>query len=188
MKHFFLLLALTLTACNNGATPCVAIKTSGQILPLSIGNTWIYHITELDFGTITKSLYDTVTISRDTFINGEKWFFYSGEIVINRSDGLWGFYQISKDSITPVLVWEYPIKSGNVIHQPYDSIIVAATDTVISVPYGCFFSNVYFVGRNKEYSECFVPGIGRIKSEQWYDGYEHHDKIKQIELVSATLH
>jgi hypothetical protein len=181
-------LAVILVSCNNSESPCVPVKTSGPIVPLAIGNQWVYHITEFADGSVTRSYYDTLTIRRDTLINGEKWYFYYGGFWTNRSNGLWGVFQVTKDSVTPVLIYPYPTSVGTVIHLPSDSGFVFAVDTLISVPYGCFYTNVYFIGKDHNYSECFVPGIGEIKWEQWYGGFDHHEKIKQIELVSAIIH
>ncbi|MEI6089773.1 MAG: hypothetical protein WCR42_04935 [bacterium] len=45
------------------------------IMPLKVGNIWVYKVTELNDDGSTKSMwYDTTYVIKDTIINSEKWF------------------------------------------------------------------------------------------------------------------
>lgn len=50
-------------------------QETSVIMPLKIGNYWVYKVTELnDDGTTKSTGYDTTYVIKDTLINGEKWF------------------------------------------------------------------------------------------------------------------
>jgi hypothetical protein len=150
-KNLYFLLTLiglfSFSGCSSSSEPCTPIKTSGPIIPLAIGNEWIYRVTQYqdESGIIGFVHYDTMRVIRDSLIGGEKWYLMTDGWSTNRSDGLWGLYYVTPDSTIPVLLWKYPAKSGEVIRKLDDSIMVVSIDSAISIPYGCFLTNQYMV-------------------------------------------
>jgi hypothetical protein len=69
---------------------------SDVIIPLKVGNTWVYERVEFDsVGKTLSTITDTLSIFKETVINNEHWFAYTfssssdTSSVINRSDGFY---------------------------------------------------------------------------------------------------
>ena len=185
------LLILPIYGCSSTTNePCVPMKTTGLIIPLALGNQWIYRVTGFDDrgNVYPNPTLDTFTLSKDTIIKGEQWFFYDGgDIVINRSDGL---YTNNGDSL-PLLFYKYPANTGDTNFFPHgNSISVVSNDTIVSVPYGCF--STYQYTHEPFYAaplDIFIaPGVGEVRTEYWTGISSKPYKYRQRELVSVVLH
>ena len=194
MKALFLFLVILVVstefACTESSNPCVPKRTSGPLVPLVVGNQWVYHVITFDEqGNITSnSTYDTNRVISDTLIQGERWFFYYGlfEYCVNRSDGLWVRGYLTPDSLTDYLAYKFPGEKGDT--NILSSNVIVSTDTVISTEYGCFHTYEYVVDdAGIQAHNFFAPGIGLIKSEGWYK-FTPPYKIRESSLRSAELH
>jgi hypothetical protein len=189
--HFFLLLIFLFCDCKSISEACNPIKTSGSILPLAIGNKWIYRANTIDeHGIIANTSYVTIQILSDTIVNGETWYdFPVFGYCANRSDGLWVLdhqqTQDHKDTIITQLLWKYPANAKDTTNLG----ALYSTDNLISVPYGCYLANEYIflpysVGPSypNPYRWFMVPGVGMLREEQ------AGINTRQFDLVSVVLH
>jgi hypothetical protein len=152
----FLLIVLLQLIMINGCeknTNQVAIAQTDVLMPLAVGNTWIYKHTLLDSNNqVEFDGYDTLKVLKDSIINGNTFFGCSnGRFYRNTSWGLEMYYSFYNTNIIqhlqfPTAVnnsWvnfsaDYPDStSGN-----NDSLRVKYTthniDTLINVPKGNF--------------------------------------------------
>lgn len=166
----FLFLSSIFTGCNRQST-------EGDILPLAIGNQWIYS-TGITDGGIQR--YDTVTVVKDTMINNEKWFYlkHSAQqiswILLNKSDGLHIF---DRDKGSSGLFLKYKSQKGDIFISLGDSVIVKDDKTEVKTSAGTFTCFRYN-GIRIEYTEkktdggiYACPGVGviRFKNTDWFD-------------------
>ena len=91
MKYILILISsmiLGLYSCEKESTS--AITQEGVLMPLAIGNTWIYKYTLLDSNNqVEFDGYDTLTVIKDSIINGNTFFGCSnGRFYRNTSWGL----------------------------------------------------------------------------------------------------
>ncbi|MEI6089778.1 MAG: hypothetical protein WCR42_04960 [bacterium] len=91
------------------------------IMPLKVGNIWVYKVTELNGdGSVNEITYDTTIVKKDTLLNGEKWFLVSDPNSKACSDPLLltntdkGLYSNFLGCDCSLLRAEYPVK-----HQSY---------------------------------------------------------------------
>jgi hypothetical protein len=188
---------LFLGGCSDLSEPCIPTKTSGPILPLAVGNQWIYQVTiyKDEYGGIGSISRDTISISFDTLVKGEKWYFLGPNSLVgfvgfctNRPNGLWGMEPVSADSQITALIYPNPTFTGDSTSSQHPTVTLSV-DSSISVPYGCFFSNHYIVAPYDQspYDWFMTQGVGLVRRESWYNGLSHWYKLKQWELISLTL-
>ena len=144
----------------------ITLDTS-VIMPLKVGNTWLYRTVILDTsGNVLSTVHDTVAIVRDTTIGQERWLVNNlGSHYTNRTDGLWGTIQSGSQPIQFVHLAKYPASTNE--RYPMDPnlyywhwIRVLSVDSVATVPLGQFRSYVYESGALG--SLFYVPGLGQI--------------------------
>ncbi|MBX2989832.1 MAG: hypothetical protein KF749_01545 [Bacteroidetes bacterium] len=153
-------------SCSKDTEP-TATGTNGTdvILPLKVGNQWIYQLTYSD---TTRPSYDTIAVTRDTLIGTEQWFlvrdlrFFSFGVGpretwwTNRSTGLWG-----RDSGVSWLEWKFPASVGDSYLRPDgDTVRILATNVPISVPAGRFPSYQYGIYRGFRSDYFLCPHVG----------------------------
>jgi hypothetical protein len=137
------------------------------ILPLAVGNFWIYERKFLDTAqTVTGIQTDTMTIKDSLFIDGESWYGTgTGSILYtDKPDGVY-----IRDTLTPLippqLMYKYPGYAGNTwVNEIYND-----TTTIISNIYSIYIlGNAYTFYRYRAsdslgYRETqAVPGLGII--------------------------
>jgi hypothetical protein len=86
------------------------------IMPLKVGNMWVYKVTELNGdGSVKAITYDTTLVTKDTLINKEKWFITVnsqlkdrlGPLLLTNTDvGLFS----NEDCSCKTLKAEYPVR------------------------------------------------------------------------------
>jgi hypothetical protein len=174
------------TSCNETSTNNNPI----EIIPLNIGNKWLYSVKSLDDSVVKAN-----QILKDTLLQGEKWFIMNLDgvpvfIAQNKPDGLWIF---RKSTAYPdgkaVLFYKYPAKVGD--SYDIDTIkisVLSIRDTiqVIGGTYTCYHYQTLY-GQQEKYDEYLAPGIGAIKllaykfvSGQW-------QLVETTEFISAIL-
>ena len=150
-------------SCKDSQSPTASVDTS-VIIPLKVGNMWIYKTTSWSVRANSDSTFysDTTRVNSQMVINNAVWFLVTTTTGVdtskrqNRSDGLWGF-----DSLQgPELIIKYPAN----INDTYGEYTVVTTDTAIDVSAGRFNCYVYKrINSNSETKLFFAPGIGLIK-------------------------
>jgi hypothetical protein len=184
----FLFMALILIGCRgNDKTAGDIPGTEGEksfsregldttvIMPLTIGNMWVYEVSGLDTidNTMKPVRIDTFEVRRDTIIDGERWFVVKdmtppGGRVINREDGFW---QCRRNQ-EPFLFLKYPASPGDEYSWDVRDITVEnrviAADTEVTVPAGTFACYRYTQLtdlQNIIVDYYFAPGAGGIRLE-----------------------
>jgi hypothetical protein len=128
------------------------VGNTSEIIPLAIGNSWIYTTTVFDsLGNELGSSTDTSVVSRDTTIDQETWHIlnYRGKpsnLGINRSGGYWSrtvTLSPGTDRIAslgePYLSSKFPATVGQVFdNESGYSTLVLDSDTVLTVAAGSF--------------------------------------------------
>ena len=166
--------------------------SSGVIMPLKVGNTWIGRTTMTDRdGAVTSVTYDTLRIVKEKRIDGYIWYeANTGDLYRNDADGLHVATGGGMECTCPVV--KYPaarLDTFNTVFVPllfpdYPEAIltsnftqVASRDTAITVPPGTF--TCYHYRRRVESTdpskpvdavvirehEFYAPNIGPVKRE-----------------------
>ena len=135
-------LLLMPVSCNNNDEN-LSVSPPGLpnvIVPLQVGNTWIFR--RISYDTLgAAGVPDTVVqrVERDTMIQAERWFISettSGQSAGTlRSDGYWTYIEG-----VPALTFLYPAS----VHDTYPlsdtgpTMRILAVDTLIAVPFGTY--------------------------------------------------
>jgi hypothetical protein len=181
MKNSILLLTLSLVVslflgCDK-SNP-VGNGGTNELIPLKLGNSWINVVSDYDSNrVITRIRVDSVWVSKDSTLNGEKYFVISkksgdsgGTLYLQSSICLarntpFGYEQIySEYSKT---TYRYPIIDS-------DSMVIS-TNEIVTVPAGTFNCIVYkfiagLINTDTEpqilYGKIYIcPNVGIIKEE-----------------------
>jgi len=143
----------------------------GTIVPLKVGNQWVYNIAELDYtGRVISESHDTLSIVNSTTIGTETWFEdNAGILQTNRADGRWLM------SGSPYLTEKYPAKLNDA-YVVMDSLtgisarVRGVSETVV-VPKGTFSSYIYRWTRISDGDPVadfwYVPNVGLVQSETY---------------------
>jgi hypothetical protein len=136
-----LFVILIISSCNNEDNIIVPTKkiSNNKIVPLSIGNNWLY--LSNDNLTVKPTIsYSDERIAKDTIINNVKYFvlekLFSSDKSFCYNDSL-GYFQSSKDYNVNI---KYPVQVGEVFYMnPFsDTVKVVSINQKITVPAGTF--------------------------------------------------
>lgn len=195
------LVAGMIVSCGDDNENRLCIGNDSLIIELSPGTMWVYRVSEyrynekdstLDF---VRAFQDTVTIVKDTAIEGQEWSVTSieDELWANRSDGLWVWKEFNDDVSGPYLFIKYPTGFGQRYAIPAedirpDTMRVTDADALTSVPYGTFSAISY---RLSDYQDSllslgnYVRGIGKVR-EIFYPNRNSRPIRRTIELLSFS--
>lgn len=210
------MMALFLHFCTD-VTSTMPIQQTPVIMPLAIGNYWIYKFGDVDSsGAWINSTFDTLTIIKDTIVDNERWFirnetnpsnkFAFNMYLINRTSGLLMRNYIMGDSKHLIT---FPAQKGNIsIISTADTgrsvafcVKVIDLDVPVNVPKGAFLCYKYAEGLGNNWdSTAFSPiidvcnyyavGVGKAKSEYYAIDQTKHG-IKRVftksELIEAKI-
>ncbi len=168
--------------------PPVPPGNSSDLLPLNIGNKWVFKTTFLDSMQNTQLVkYDTFKVTGDTMLSNETWYVTDFGYCKNKSDGLWNWIGY------PILAYKYPANAGDTT-QTADAISkLISTNESCSVPYGtvqCYHYQILYKNDNGYTQDYyFYPGIGFLKWETGTETQITHKWYTSIkyELVSFNL-
>ncbi|MGA2296122.1 MAG: hypothetical protein ABSG15_01060 [FCB group bacterium] len=180
VRVLFLTSILGCKSCTKSDSP-VSPTISGVLIPLKIGNKWIYQDKQFDNPINPKIGKDTLYIIKDTIINGETWYIPYGEInipCINRSDGFYSMLPDSLQNFNITLLFKYPANIGDMwntgdSNREGNYTLLSKNDTV-TVTAGTFICYKY--QSESQFSDILLyqkslfwicPGIGEIKIEDW---------------------
>ena len=128
------------------------VGSVSEIIPLAVGNAWIYAITAFDsLGNVLGNAVDTSTVARDTVIDSETWYILYNRGVpvnlgINRSDGYWSRSVTLSPGTANIaslgeeyLSSKFPATVGQVFANEtgYRTVVLDA-DTMVTVTAGSF--------------------------------------------------
>ncbi len=156
-------------------------RSEDFLLPLKVGNSWVYKSFELDptTGDTTSFTEDSLRIIGTTTIRGSLYFVLSSDtnkdVAQNRSDGLFiADYDPHFDEFFDDLFFKFPAQNGE--SYTYDlidggQVRVKVTNETVTVPAGTFHSYVYqFIDLPLESVFYFAPGVGLIHIKNLFNG------------------
>lgn len=211
----FFLLITALSSCSDSGTAGAGNNTNTvTILPLVIGNQWIYSVQPYDLnGTFYSPWEGGRTVLADTTIDGEKWFTWDSVGVrrfwVDRSDGLYFYPATWSDGSSVVktkqLLHKYPGKVGDAPpylrtkysdHSLYDTYEIISTDSLLHTQAGDFHCYVY---EYYNYSEdvathAKTKSISKYKNVYFYApgvglvGWDEYEKIGSTEEFYLSSH
>lgn len=168
-----------------------------QIVPLAIGNMWVYTSSGVEEGTPYQRS-DTLEVLDDTTVNGETWykasFHTSGAgdafLLTNRSDGLWQWYIYSGKN--QEMLAKYPAITNDAwTLLDGSSKVIVNVDTLVSSGPGPFRTVHYENHRDAvEADEYFCANVGLIlRKEVQVDQSNSEDTVytDQTLLSSYSL-
>jgi len=203
-KYLLLTFCFAIISCKNSTD--IGTQSQGVIMPLALGNTWIY----IDHGydsnghlivpspSDTLLINDTITYGKDVlYIPRDRKIYY-----INKADGLWIRYDFDSKEIFQA---KYPTKVGDIYrHDSYiltkesspdplgevaADYIVSSTTESVTVPAGTFICYKY----NADYYDTashqlldrfntfYAPNVGLIKEEDF-----HFDTVSQTLMIAQS--
>lgn len=177
--QFIILILLISFGCDKKSPTRIIETNSDQIIPLTIGNSWIRKLSYYDLkGDFTHSYEVTETVIKDTLMDNIKWYATSNNPqcwLTIKHDGCW--YRILIGSLSEGLRYKYPCSVGDVIDE--FNLEVKSVNSKIEVTAGKFNCIYYQQGKSELY---FCPGIGSIKEI-------HYGKsgICKVELIEYDL-
>lgn len=162
------------------------------LIPLKYGNYWIYKNTIFNYGgsDTNRISYDTIRVDGIRVLNNETYYFYDGNLMINRNDGL--YYSNSYDYS---LLYKYPANKGDYFENYYDdSVSVISNDSLISInsnTFNCYVYHWLWWNNNGQIQSSYTeicPGIGVIRQFQFdFVNSKETKLINLMELLSYHL-
>ncbi|MBU0982599.1 MAG: hypothetical protein KKA42_01930 [candidate division Zixibacteria bacterium] len=144
----------------------------GTIVPLEVGNRWVYRVfTYPAGGDPIESTDSIVIVSKDTTGDETVYRTHVGEVMAERASGLW-FARSESDSLT--LLFEYPtfIGAGWPFGPAFEwYVTVVGTRTPVQVPTGNYNCYVYVrseaVAVPREWEKFYVvPDVGIVQYQK----------------------
>lgn len=141
----------------------IGFSTRSQaLIPLAIGNYWVYQIGAGPDGYYIQSV-DTNRIETSQIINGCRWYRDShGNRMANLTGGLWELL----GNTQPQLAVEFPADSGEMLAAPANFKVIGTSQPVI-VPAGTFncfvIANTPAYAESPSYKSSYCPNIGLVK-------------------------
>jgi hypothetical protein len=185
------LTSLVLSSCSDMGNPIPPAQTPQSpmvLVPLTIGNSWSFHVTTFDT-TGTVVWVDTLAffIRTDTVVDDVRWYLqgYYGVMIGQlgfRNDDV-GHHQINFEG------WQhnfpYPAQRG----QIYENWIVESVDSLLATPLGqlhCYVYRYSWLGHPGRM--IFAPGIGTIHTDNVGRTWGGTVWLAQtMDLVAATI-
>ncbi|MES2766499.1 MAG: hypothetical protein V4642_11550 [Bacteroidota bacterium] len=203
-KLCFYVILVSIASCSDNSTEPDSAKSEG-IIPLKVGNQWIFKRYEIDStGNQIAEYRDTMKITGTKMFGSEVWYktyisagsgYITAEVFqLNRADGLWNRDYIEE----PNLSIKFPAKVGDTFFSgepddPQDTMYhrkmhVISTDTMITTPAGTFkcYAYAYYYNNSQILAQTlfYSPAIGYIKEELYAGkGLDRYG----VELINYTL-
>jgi hypothetical protein len=172
---------IVFAGCNQSNSP-VNTTQSDVLIPLKVGNIWIYQGNFVD--TLKSNLLDTIYVKQDTVINGEIWFYCYNvgilTLMTNRNDGVYFMRTDTNNNLIIKMCYKYPANIGDEwtfdINAPSTKITLLSkndTTTIKGSKFICYKYQWDFNASipNLNYNtvlEWLCPGKGLIKQEYYF--------------------
>ncbi len=206
---FTLLIALMLVSminCHKSEPPSgpdnnnIDTTKTVQLLPLKIGNEWIYKIQYGDTASI--SYFDTLFVESDTMIWGQRFFITRSKgyhttwsifvfPLTNMKDGLY-YYFVGRH-----LYIKYPTHAGDTLNaSSYGTAYIKSVNETVDVPAGLFTDCLEYIedgytrGSYPHWisHDYFKPDIGLVKYEHYIEQNYKLIRTSCIELLKYKLY
>lgn len=167
-------LLLLFAACSKDSQPDISQSAKNGLLPLALGNTWIFADSSWNDGVLSSSGYDTLFVERIEKLKDDTCYYFNREFSLTASgDTIYGlragwsgffkepeFFPVTKDTIKDISLF-----GGDVAFER----ISFSLDNVISVPAGNYSPCNYY---SLKWFRTIVlsPGTGFVKIIET-DGY-----------------
>ena len=170
------MILIVLASCNKEKTnpPIDNPKVQFSYLPMKVGNYWVYRHYNIDtighiIQTAETPITDSVVITGDTIINGNRYFVFEGTNypvalgwgvidLLRDSSGYivnaQGIIKFSKDNFTDTLAFTTAIFNNDTVYRL--SYKMEETDTIVTVPAGSYGVLNY---RGTVQTKMKIPGI-----------------------------
>ena len=187
---------ILIAACDTTGIP--SDDFAGEsLIPLEIGNQWIWRTTEQSFvdGWQDSTYVDTTRVVADVLLDDERWYQLrtNGEeaLATNRPSGYW---KSGPGGIGAHLVYQYPAEVGDTFPaiSAHDSsyVRVMSLDTTITVPAGTFqavhYAQITAITSGLSFACNFfvAPQVGLVKKQlPWIDMAGEIVRVDTQELV-----
>jgi hypothetical protein len=205
MKRFILVicsLCFVLIACEKGTTPQI-IDTS-VLIPLKLGNTWVYKITD-NWTPVVRTSQLSLTVDSAVQFQGETHYkmritdiqtnesMIKEDYYINRADGHYLKY-VPEDGEPDVTLFKYPTFDGEVISEDeFFKFYVESVNADYTTPAGKFKCIKYvtiisFDGIEHDKTINYIaPGIGIIASETYDKSPNLEDAPWYLTSISTLM-
>jgi len=162
--------AFYLSGCEKDNNALTEPEGTIEILPLAVGNQWIFDFEFYVNDTLHQVLTDSMIIDSTYEWQGNVWHVLKEQIGIyssinfyrNTEDGLWMMHPTYQDT-TAGLYFKYPAVPGDWwVNGRGDTMMVKSITDTINIPAGTF-SGCYhyqFVGDNESEGMWLTPGVG----------------------------
>ena len=183
--------------------PTTPESSQDVIMPLIVGNMWIYNIYQIDnnTGEVSDIDEDILVINGIVEAGNTEWYTEGFVKLTNKIDGLWAWEDWSNGS-QPSLYLKYPAGVGDTYSHPgpgnqVENVVVVSIDTLITIiggQYSCYQYRVINIGTNGTTTWKIFASVskGLIKGEKWFtrpDGSKFFDNSYElIGLVLKWLH
>ena len=204
-KIILLVIIITLTSilgfnsCKKGDSPTGPTEST-FLMPLKVGNKWMYQMKTIDSLKNEKTKMDSIYIWGDTLLNGDTWYFIlHSDPWLNRDDGLYSMGMDSSGKPIPILSIKYPVNIGDKWttgpeeeKMNFTLLSKGESVTVTAGTFSCYNYQTESVykdpnGSYSYYTKSFYwicPGKGIIKVEQWY---RHNNGVLFLEHSEELL-
>ncbi len=168
---FAVIATMMLAGCGESSPSGTDTTPDGadRLLPLALGNRWIYETTIYDSTGKATLKADTTLVAGDTTIQGERWFFFNDDRAtptVSRTDGV--YYWDTRNNASRLYV-RYPGAVGESYERGSQRYTIVATNTTVTVPAGVFTCyQIRLTDQNipgLDATLSIAPGTGTIKIE-----------------------
>jgi hypothetical protein len=177
------------------------------IVPLAVGNYWIYQVTLYEpEGVVKRVTFDTIQVVGDTILVDSVWYTIDDSSVpedilpcyTNREQGFYRVFLRPPRAInvndTAGLAAKYPTHEGDTftVRSGLFSwlVTVESTDMEVTVPAGSFTTYCYYSDFHSPHRTYYAVGVGNVKSEAWW--WTAMDTLPYLhsvaELIEVKVH
>jgi hypothetical protein len=191
MKRIWIyLFALIFFSCDHSTNPITAENsTSTVIMPLKIGNKWIFENTDFDStGAVVRTYVDTLAIIGEMMVDEQRWFIANEDCIVrNSAEGLCSALLVGGKISNMSLVAKFPGSTGDKWNYGYN--MIASSDILVNVPYGDFHCFRYEGEMHLEDAPSIsylAPGIGILLAyykKETADGSKYLNKVTELKDV-----
>ncbi|OGU18153.1 MAG: hypothetical protein A2475_08810 [Ignavibacteria bacterium RIFOXYC2_FULL_35_21] len=163
-------------------------QTNSVIMPLHVGNTWIYNVQEIKSGSLVREYLDTIKVVNEVLHNNEKWFEVwwinddNSTIFLTNTDvGLWMKCEICDNKSS--LEAQYPKLTSPYLASVNDNVKTLVYDDSLD-EYVVLDKNFYRWTNIENVSNVIVPA-GRFNGLEYQNWLE--DKNTKMQFAMSYI-
>jgi hypothetical protein len=186
LKIIIFLLFIAVVGCENKLI--LGPEPPDSIMPLTVGNQWVYQYTAFDIVPPDTMFYDTVTFDVITALDNNFYTVeYSGVVdtfpnysYFRSINGGLEQLDVNTQPFDTVLVFRFPVTLNQNYFLSTSVVTVEATDTMISVSGGSFPSVYYHIIQMDTSGTVvlydgkifYSLNVGQVKAEKYYYNFD----------------